>query len=80
MLKLKQKRHFTLSLPRFSFSKRMELGAVPITDDDELSQAIENDAVDRDNAWVLHERPDPEEFLRYWRSVEQDMSPDALDN
>lgn len=74
MLKLKHSHH--LDFPHITFSGRqLEFSPLP-ADDDELTQAIEQDMIDRDNNWELSERPDMGELTRFWADVEADVAND----
>lgn len=75
MLHLKHKHH--LDFPHLTFTPHygMQLSPVPV-DDDELSRAIADDTVLRDNNWELSERPDAVQLDEFWNEVQQDVRQD----
>lgn len=74
MLEIKHKHNF--ELPHLSLlDAPMQLSNVPI-DNDELTQAIVQDPVTRDDNWELNERPDMGELTRFWSDVENDVAND----
>ena len=75
MLQIKQK--LRLSLPRLSFYSPKPLQFSPVVDDDdELTQAILNDAAERDDDWELTEHPDAENLEAFWSEVQRDTMND----
>jgi hypothetical protein len=68
MLKLKNKQKFSLSS---LFPKPVMFSPVRIDHEDELLQAIEQEAHDRDDDWVL-EDPKPEELQNYLQAALED--------
>lgn len=75
MLEIKHKHH--ISLPHLpQVGKPLQFDPVLADAHDELETAIENDVVDRDNAWELNERPDMGELTQFWNTVEKDVAND----
>lgn len=74
-MKIKHTHHF--KMPGWSLAGTMPMHFAPvIADDDELTQAIEHDAEDRDDQWQLTERPDTNQLEQFWSQVEADVAKD----
>ena len=74
MLEIKQKH--SIHLPHLELPRHMELSPVPISDDDELSLAINNDPAQRDDIWQLSERPEIGALTEFWEKVQEDIRQD----
>lgn len=77
MLKIKQKFH--IPLPHFTgtglLPHAMQLSSEE-PENDELIEAINEEAVMHDDEWKLEERPDTKELTQYWNKVEDDIEHD----
>lgn len=77
MLKLKRTHHldFPHLIENMAPAKQMALS--PVADDsDELTQAIADDVAVQDDQWELVERPDSDELVRFWTTVEDEVTND----
>lgn len=75
MLKLLQSvvEHLPFSQPSVAFEP-------VVSDDDELTNAIDNDVHTHENDWQLHERVDASKLDAFWDDVLHELGPDETND